>query len=135
MLNLLFIQSVLKVLFPQAVMAQTEEWSEGPGKCVYNGVATIQGITCLIGNVLSVAITMIGIAAFIMLIVGSVRWMLSGGNSQNVEKARNTMVFAVIGIVLALSSFVVLNLLADFTGIDILKEFIIPSSEDDFRVP
>lgn len=109
--------------------AQTADWS---GVCVGgadNDVATIQGLECLIANIFTVIITLIGLAAFVMLIIGSVRWLLSGGNSSNVEKARNTMTYAVIGIVVALSAFIVLNLIAGFTGVDTIRTFSIPTSD------
>lgn len=113
-------------LYPRPIMAQTQYWTEG--RCQIAGVATIQGIACLLANVLSVTLTIIGLAGFVMLIIGSMRWLLSGGNTQNVESARKTMTFAVIGLAVALSSFVIINLIAQFTGINVITEFFIPSS-------
>ena len=118
-----FLTSVLPV------QAQTSSWS---GVCVSTkdpDVATIQGLQCLIANILSVFLTTLGITGFIMLIVGSMRWMLSGGNSQNVDKAGKTMTFAVVGIVVSLSSFIILRLIAEFTGVQTILNFTIPSSE------
>lgn len=115
-------------VFPQIVRAQTSEWS---GICVYvedQEVATLQGLQCLLANILSVALTLIGIAGFIMLIVGSMKWLLSGGNAQHVEKAKNTMTYAVVGLIVALSAFIILNLVAEFTGIKSILQFTIPDS-------
>ncbi len=109
--------------------AQTTTWS---GVCVggiNKDVATIQGLECLIANVFTVIITLIGLSAFIMLVVGAVRWLISGGNSSNIDKARSTMTYAVIGIVVALSAFIIINLIAGFTGVDVIKTFKIPTSE------
>lgn len=109
--------------------AQPADWS---GVCVggvENDVATIQGLECLIANVFTVIITLIGLAAFVMLIVGSVRWLMSGGNASSIEKARNTMTYAVIGIVVALSAFIVINLISGFTGVETIRTFSIPTSE------
>ncbi len=111
-----------------SAFAQTVSWS---GVCVGgddHDVATIQGLECLIANVFTVIITLIGLSAFVILIVGSVRWLLSGGNSTHLDKAKNTMTYAVIGIVVALSAFIVLNLIAGFTGINTIKTFKIPTS-------
>ncbi len=109
--------------------AQTAQWR---GVCVggnENDVATIQGLECMIANIFTVIITLIGLSAFVMLVVGAVRWMLSGGNSSNLDKARNTMTYAVIGIVVALSAFIVINLISGFTGVETIKTFSIPTSE------
>lgn len=99
------------------------------GDCVINGVATIQGIGCLLANIFNVFISVLGIIAFMMLIVGGFKYMLSGGNSKGIESARSTITFAIVGIVVALSAFIILNLIADFTGIETILNFTIPSSE------
>ena len=67
-------------------------------------------------------------AGFVMLIVGAFKWMLSGGNSQATEKARGTITYAVVGLIVALSSFIVLNLISDFTGMKTILKFVIPPS-------
>lgn len=127
-LEKLFTVAVAYLYSTSTAFAQTVKWG---GVCVSgtdNDVATIQGLECLIANVFTVAITLIGLAAFIMLIVGSVRWLISGGNSSNLDKAKKTMTYAIIGIVVALSAFIVINLIAGFTGVNTIKEFKIPTS-------
>lgn len=120
------------------VAAQTYQWS---GVCTgeastgderYRDVATLQGFQCLIANVFVVIITIIGLAAFVMLIVGSFRYLVSGGNPKGTEKAKNTITFAIVGIVVALSAYIILNLIARFTGIDVFLEFKIPEANAGF---
>lgn len=113
-------------LVPQAYAqtAQTNTWTAN--YCEVSGVATVQGLQCLIGNVMMVAVSLIGFAGFVMLIFGAFRYLISGGNSKGTEGARNTIMYAVIGLILALSSFVILNLIAQFTGIPSLTTFFIP---------
>jgi hypothetical protein len=118
----------LFLVLPQPVQAQTTAWS---GVCVYTEdteVATLQGFQCLLANVFSIALTTIGIAGFIMLIIGSMKWLLSGGNAQHVEKAKNTMTYAIVGLIVALSAFIILNLVAEFTGVKTIMQFTIPDS-------
>lgn len=113
---------------PTVAHAQTSAWS---GVCVSTtdpDVATIQGFQCLIANVFSVALTLIGLAGFVMLVIGSMRWMMSGGNAQTVEKSKNTISFAVLGLIVGLSAFIILNLVAEFTGVQTLLQFTIPDS-------
>jgi len=121
---------MFKIVKP--VHAQTQEWSEISGACVNNGVATVQGIGCMIANVFSIALTLLGITGFVMIIYAALNMMLSGGNSQAVEKSKNTITFAVVGIILALSSFIILNLISSFTGINIIQDFVIPGSETNW---
>jgi hypothetical protein len=109
--------------------AQTRTWS---GVCVgptegASDVATIQGLECLIANIFTVVITLIGLAGFVMFVVGGIMWMLSGTDTQATANARKTMTYAVIGLVVTLSSFILLNLISAFTGINIITQFRIPT--------
>lgn len=121
---------MFKIVKP--VYAQTQAWENINGACVKDGVATVQGIGCMIANVFSVALTLLGIAGFIMIIYAALNMMLSGGNSQAVEKSKNTITFAVVGIILALSSFIIINIIASFTGINTIRDFVIPGSQTNW---
>lgn len=120
------------------VIAQTQDWTEINYYCVGRteasaDVATIQGFGCLIVNIFSVAIGFIGFAGFAMLVVGSFRYLLSGGNAKGTETARNTMTFAIVGLVVALSAFIILRLIAQFTGVGTIMQFVIPDSNSGFN--
>ena len=125
---LFLILSISKLINPQHVFAQTQEWGNF---CIHTldgtTAPTIQGLQCAIANVLSVFISIVGLAGFVMLIYGSVKLMLSGGNSGGTEEAQKTMTFAVVGIVVVLSSFIILNLISSFTGVSLIKTFAIPN--------
>ncbi|MCB9813465.1 MAG: hypothetical protein H6772_03600 [Pseudomonadales bacterium] len=127
--KLLFIV-VASLYSSSSAFAQTASWS---GVCVAgadNDVATIQGLECLIANIFTVIISLIGLAAFVMFIIGSIQWLISGGNSADgTKKAKDTLTYAVIGIVIALSAFIVLNLITGFTGVENIREFVIPTSD------
>lgn len=119
----------VRSVYAQAQAVEPGRWT---GVCVGGAdqdVATIQGLECLIANVFMVFLTILGLAGFVMFLVGSFRWLVSGGNTKGTETARNTMTFAVIGIVLALSAFIILSLISQFIGIDELMEFRIPTSD------
>ncbi|NCN83004.1 MAG: hypothetical protein GW947_03480 [Candidatus Pacebacteria bacterium] len=119
--------TTLFILSAQPVFAQTSEWG---GVCVEKGVATIQGLECLFANIFTVIIPLIGFAAFVMFIYGSFQWLLSGGDSKHTSQAKNALTYGVIGIVVALSAFIILNLISNFTGITKIKEFRIPRSNE-----
>lgn len=129
-----FVLHVLFALIPSPVQAQTPQEWRGPsqgGVCVYETdtgaqVATLQGLQCLIANVLGVAITFIGLIAFGIFLLSGFQIMLSGGNNKGLEAAKGSMTYAVVGLVVALSAFIILNLISQFTGIN-FTTFIIPS--------
>jgi hypothetical protein len=67
-----------------------------------------------IGNVPQFLITlllMVGIViAIVFLIYGGIRWILSGGDSKQVEAARNHIVAAIVGLVIVVGAFFILNI-------------------------
>ncbi|MBU0978701.1 MAG: pilin [Patescibacteria group bacterium] len=120
--------AIALLLSASPIYAQQRAWT---GVCVGSAdsdVATIQGLECLIANVFTVIITLIGVAAFVMFVVGSLTWLTAGGNSNNMEKAKKSFTYAVVGIVVALSAFIIINLIASFTGVNIIRNFSIPTS-------
>lgn len=111
----------LSLTIAKPVFAQTtQEWE---GVCVSSGAATIQGIQCLVGNILQIAVAGIGFAGFVMVIYGAFTYMLSGGNAKGVDEGRKTMTYAVAGLVVALSAYFILNIIADFTGVKSILNF------------
>ncbi|NCN50859.1 MAG: hypothetical protein GW925_00225, partial [Candidatus Pacebacteria bacterium] len=51
------------------------------------------------------------------------------GDTGKLQSAKGSMTYAVIGMVVALSAFIILNLIASFTGISLITQFRIPSSD------
>lgn len=51
----------------------------------------------------------VGIVAVIMLIVGGIRYITSGGDAKKVTDAKNTILYAIIGLVIALLAFAIVN--------------------------
>lgn len=69
------------------------------------GTQKIQSIVTLIVNLFSIVV---GIVAVIMIVVGGFKYITSGGDSGNITSAKNTIVYAVIGLVIvALAQFLV----------------------------
>ena len=64
------------------------------------------GIFRTITNVL---LFIIGAISVIMLIIGGIRYVVSGGDSGAVTAAKNTILYAVIGIIVALLAYALVN--------------------------
>lgn len=54
-------------------------------------------------------IFIVGAVAVIMLIIGGLRYVLSAGDAKNVTAAKDTILYAIVGIVVALLSFALIN--------------------------
>lgn len=65
------------------------------------------GVLTTIINIISL---IVGIVAVIMIIVGGLRFVTGGNNPQDVEKARNTIIYAIAGLVIALLAQAIVQL-------------------------
>jgi hypothetical protein len=64
------------------------------------------GVFSIVANTL---IFLVGAVAVIYLIIGGVRYVVSSGDSKAVESAKNTILYAIIGIVVAVISFALVS--------------------------
>ena len=62
-------------------------------------------LTVYIGNIINTLLLVIGIAAVIMLIIGGFRYVFSAGNEKSVSGAKDTILYSIIGIVVAVLAF------------------------------
>lgn len=58
--------------------------------------------TRIVEDVLNIMAFAIGAVSVVMIIIGGFRYVVSGGDSAGVEGAKNTILYAVIGLVVAL---------------------------------
>ncbi len=56
----------------------------------------------LIASVINILSWVVGIAAVIMIMIGGFKYIISQGDSNNISSAKNTILYAVIGLVVAL---------------------------------
>jgi len=70
-----------------------------------SGGISLTHVVRVIVNILSIAV---GIAAVIMIMVGGFRYITAGGDANNVSGAKNTIVYAIVGlVVVAMAQFIV----------------------------
>lgn len=63
----------------------------------------------LFQTVTNVLLFLIGAVSVIMLIIGGFRYVVSNGDSSQVTAAKNTILYAVIGIIVALLAFAIVD--------------------------
>jgi hypothetical protein len=64
------------------------------------------GIFTTLSNVL---LFLVGAISVIMIIIGGLRYVISGGNSANVTAAKNTILYAIVGIIVAVLAYAIIN--------------------------
>lgn len=77
-------------------------------------------IRVIIGNIIRAGLGLLGVLAVCIIVYAGFLWMTAAGNEERVEKARRTLINAVIGLVIILSSLIittfVINKLVAATG-------------------
>jgi len=63
----------------------------------------------MISTILNVVFGVVGIVAVIMIIIGGVNYTMSQGDSQKIQKAKNTIMYGIIGLVVVLLAFAIVN--------------------------
>lgn len=115
------------MLFSPVFAQGPQPWG-GDCTATKNGVevATIQGFECVFKNIVSVAVVLAGLAIFVMLIAGGFKYLTSGGDPKSQEQAKNTLTYAILGLVLIIAAYLILNFIATFTGATGILNFTIP---------
>lgn len=74
-------------------------------------------LKALAAKVVNIISLIVGIVAIIMIIYGGFRYITSGGSSERIGGAKNTLIYAIIGlIIVALSQFIVHYVLTTSTN-------------------
>ena len=88
--------------------------------------AQIQDLEALFARAVKFAAWGAGIGLFIMLVVGGVKFITSHGDPQAAASAKQTITFAVVGLLVIVGGWLILSILGKVLGINLLQ-FTIPT--------
>ena len=83
------------------------------------GSAQLSDILIVISNVITILAPITLIAFFGMLILGGFQLMSSGGDPKAMGAARNTFMYAILGLILVVVSWLLLLLIQRITGVNV----------------
>jgi len=69
----------------------------------------------------TIFLTFVSVLAIIFLILGGIHYITSSGDPKQIKSAKDQLTYAVVGLVVAIMSFAVVNVLSKFFGVDLLK--------------
>lgn len=92
-------------------------------KCLVNGVMTVGCLPGLFTLLVNGLISFVGIAAVIMLIFSGIQMITASGDAKTLETAGKTFSYSLLGLVVALSAFLIVNIIAAVTGVHCLTGF------------
>jgi len=104
------------------------DWSS----CGVNSATDVPTLKCLeivFQNILNFSSGLVLFILFVMFVIGSFNYLISGGDAEKVKKAQGTIKFALIGVIIFVCSFLILKIISYLFlgGSDILFKFEIPS--------
>ncbi len=67
-------------------------------------------VPTIIGNIIKAVLGVVGGLALLMLVWGGFQWLTSAGNAEKVKKGTGAMMWALIGLLITLSSYVLLSI-------------------------
>ena len=79
--------------------------------------STTSGPQQLIGRIIKGVLGLVGSLALAMFVYGGFTWMLSAGNSTNVEKGKQILIWATIGLVVIFSAYAMLKFVFEGLGV------------------
>jgi hypothetical protein len=89
------------------------------GECVTNGAATISCFEPMLKNVIISLVSLSGLALFLMLLVGGFNFLLAGGDQKKLDKAKSTISSAIIGLVIIIVAYLILQTIQVITGVNV----------------
>jgi ABC-type Na+ efflux pump permease subunit len=67
------------------------------------------GTDAIIPRVINLMLFVVGILAVIMLIYGGIRYVISGGSEKGVAAGKNTILYAIIGLIVAILGYAIVG--------------------------
>lgn len=98
------------ILFAPASLAFNLSIGEGAGSARgINQATALFGNTGVFTTISNLMLFGIGAVSVIMVIVGGLRYVISGGNSATITTAKNTILYAIVGLVIAILAYAIVN--------------------------
>ncbi len=113
--GLIFVMAALPLMVPQIAGAQANEKAlcEGSGGTWSGTTCSTPGnnrtVTGTLQQVVNIIIFLVGAVSVLMIVIGGLRYALSGGDQNTITGAKNTIIYAIIGLVVAFAAYAIVN--------------------------
>jgi len=110
--TVLALASLLTPLLSQAAPSDALEKLKAVGGTAY-GAEEPTPLPELIGNIINVGLSVLGIVAVILFIYGGYLWMTGRGKEERITKAKETLEAAIIGLIIILAAYAITYFVVD----------------------
>lgn len=104
--------TLLPTVMPAGVSAVNPYAVCGGGNSKNSAVCKAQGtdnVFNVIKSVINILLYVVGVVSVIMIIVGGIRYTTSAGDSNGVSSAKDTIIYAVVGLVVSVMAYAIVN--------------------------
>jgi len=108
----IFFAIILLAIVPTTAFAAGFDMSMLDGANSARGVdqaTTLFGSTGIFTTISNVMLFLVGAISVVMVVIGGMRYVISGGNTANVGAAKNTILYAIVGLVISILAYAVVN--------------------------
>lgn len=84
---------------------------------LYNPLGRVDTFPELVQNVITGILGVVGAVSLVMMVIGGITWMTSAGNADRVRRGRDTLLWAILGLVVIFLSYAIINFV--FTGLGV----------------
>ena len=113
---ILIIGTIAAIIAPQMILASSSNLVFADAKTqIESAVNEVGGsenktdVRGFIGNIIKTMFFIVGVLAVIVIIFAGVTFVMSAGNSQTIQKAKTTIIYAVIGLIVSILSYAIVN--------------------------
>lgn len=77
------------------------------------GIPDVRADASTINGVLAQVFILVGALAFLFLVIGAFRYVISNGDASQIKQAKETMLYSIIGLVIAVSAYGIIQFVSD----------------------
>ncbi len=104
---------ILAVFYPVIAFADINEnvnyKCQPSGNSAFPECVSKSDIPALLSLVIKVLLGLVGTVAVLFIIIGGIQYVTSAGNPDSVGRAKNTILYAVIGVIVAIIAYAAVN--------------------------
>ena len=71
----------------------------------------------MVGKVVTILLIIAAVVSLFFLVYGGIRWVTSSGDKTKVEAARNTIISALVGLIIAFLAYFIFSVVLNFFGL------------------
>jgi len=83
----------------------------------------------IISSLIKIILIVSAVIAFVFLVIGGIKWIMSGGDKEATAAAQKTVTSAIIGLLIVFSAWAIMGLLETFFGIEVLTNLKLPTAK------